>query len=119
MNFRALFLSTASVAAFFPSLSHASAESAALSACARAFAASVAAPGSNAPEFKLKYHSSPARTAIADYYSGHEYTFYLQAYDVKTGATVARATCTSDTRGTLIALTASPLSSPEATLAAR
>jgi hypothetical protein len=79
----------------------------------------VAAPGSRAPEFKLKYRGTQALSAIADYYGGHEYTFYLQAHDTKTGATVARATCTSDTHGTLIALTATPLNSSEATLAAR
>jgi hypothetical protein len=119
MNIRLLFLSAASIAAISPAISHASPENSALGVCARAFAASMATPGSNAPAFKLKYRGSAAGSAIADYYSGHEYTFYLQAHDLKTGATLARATCKADTRGTLIALTETPLNGAEATLAAR
>jgi hypothetical protein len=79
----------------------------------------MASPGSDAPSFKLKYRSSQARSSIVDYYSSHDYTFYLQARDLKTGVTLARATCTADTRGTQIALTATPLDEPQATLAAR
>jgi hypothetical protein len=119
MNFRTLLLSAATIAAFSPAISHASTETAALDACTRAFAASMAAPGSSAPAFKLKYHGGPAGSAVADYYSGHEYTFYLQAHDAKTGATLARATCTADERGDQVALTAAPADGSEATLAAR
>ena len=79
----------------------------------------MASPGAGAPSFKLKYLSSQARSPIDDFYSGREYTFYLQARDPKSGATLARATCTSDTRGTQVALTATPLDGSEATLAAR
>jgi hypothetical protein len=119
MNFRTLLLCAASVAAISPSISRASTENAALGACAKAFAASMASAGSSAPAFKLKYRGSQAGSAIADYYRSRDYTFYLQARDPKTGATLARATCTADTRGTQIALTATPLSGAEATLAAR
>jgi hypothetical protein len=119
MKFRTLFFAAASIATLSPSLSQASTETAALDACARAFAASMAAPGSSAPAFKLKYSSSQASSAIVEYYSSHEYTFYLQARDPKTGATLARATCTADTRGALVALNATPLDGSEATLAAR
>jgi hypothetical protein len=119
MNFRTLILSTAAIAALLPSISNASAESAALGACTRAFAASMAAPGSSAPSFKLKYRGSQAGSAIADYYSGREYTFYLKAHDQKSGATLARATCTADAGGAQIALTATPLEGSDATLAAR
>jgi hypothetical protein len=119
MNFRTLFLGVASIAAFSPAVSHASPENAALGACTRAFAASMATPGSSAPAFKLKYRSSQAGSAIADYYSGHEYTFYLQAHDPKSGATLARATCTADARGNQVALTAAPVDGSEVTLAAR
>jgi hypothetical protein len=119
MNFRTLILSAASIAALSPSVSFASPENAALSACTRAFAASLASPGSSAPAFKLKYRGGAAGSSILDYYSSREYTFYLQAHDLKTGATLARATCTTDTRGTQVALTAAPLNGSEATLAAR
>jgi hypothetical protein len=118
MNFRTFILSAASIAAFLPAVSHASPENAALDACVRAFEASMATPGSSAPAFKLKYRSSQPGSAITEYYSGHEYSFDLQAHDPKTGATVARATCTVDDRGAQLALT-TPLDGQEATLAAR
>jgi hypothetical protein len=119
MKFRALILGATSIAAFLPVVSQASTETAALGACARAFAASMAAPGSSAPAFTLKYRNSQAGSAIAEYYGSREFTFYLQAQDLKTGATVARAKCTADTRGIQIALSATPLDGAEATLAAR
>ena len=119
MNFRTFILSAASIAALLPAVSHASPEDAALDACVRAFAASMATPGSSAPAFKLKYRSSQPGSAIAEYYSAREYIFNLQARDPKTGATLARATCTADTRGTQVALSATPLDGSEATLAAR
>jgi hypothetical protein len=118
MNFRTLIVGAASIAAFLPAISHASPETAALGACTRAFAASMASPGSNAPAFKLKYRGTPAGSAIADYYNGHEYTFYLQARDLK-GATLARATCTATTRDDKVALTTAPADGWEAILAAR
>jgi hypothetical protein len=119
MKFRTLFFAAASFAALLPSLSQASTENAALDACARAFAASMASPGTDAPTFKLKYRSSQAGNSVVDYYSSRDYTFHLQARDIKTGATLARATCTADMRGSQVALTATPLDGSEATLAAR
>ena len=119
MNIRTFLLSVASTAAILPHVSHASAENAALNACARAFAASMAPAGSSAPAFKLKRSSSQAGSAIGDYYSAHEYTFELQAHNPKTGLILARATCTADTSGTHVALTATPLDGREATLAAQ
>jgi hypothetical protein len=119
MNIRTLLLSVASAAAILPTISHASSENAALNACARAFAASMAAAGSNAPTFKLKYLGGQTGSTFDDYYSGHEYTFYLRAQNPKTGLTLARATCTVDPRGTRVALTSTPLDGQEAALAAK
>jgi hypothetical protein len=119
MNFRTLILGVASIAALSPAVSFASPENTALGACTRAFAASMASPGSGAPAFKVKYLSGQAQSAIAEYYSSREFTIYLQARDLKTGATLGRAMCTADMRGTLVALTATPLNGSEATLAAR
>jgi hypothetical protein len=119
MNMHTLLLGVASAAVFSTSISHASPENAALNSCARAFAASMASPGSDTPSFKLKYLGSQPRSTFDDYYSGHEYTFYLQAQNPKTGLTLARATCTADTRGARVALTSTPLDAQEATLAAR
>jgi hypothetical protein len=107
MIIRKLLLTAAVIAAICPAVSHASTETTALNACAQAFATSLAS-GSAAPTFKLKYHSESAGI-LAGYYGGHAFTFDLQARDPKTGLTLARATCSTDTRGAVIALTAAPL----------
>jgi hypothetical protein len=105
MIIRKLLLTAASIAAICPAVSHAFPENTALNACAQAFTTSLAS-GTAAPTFKLKYHHSESAGPMADYYSSHEFTFYLQARDPKTGLTVARASCSADTRGTVLALTA-------------
>jgi hypothetical protein len=109
MIIRTLLLTAASIAAICPAVSHASPENTALNACAQAFATSLAS-GSAAPTFKLKYHKESAGT-FADYYGSRKFTFDLQARDPKTGLTLARATCSVDTSGAVIALTATPLES--------
>jgi hypothetical protein len=119
MNKRTLLAAAASAAVLSTSISHASTQNAALNACARAFAASLASPGSDTPSFKLKYLGSQPGSTFDDYYSGHEYRFDLQAQNPKTGLTLARATCTADTRGTRVALTSTPLDGQETILAAR
>ena len=106
MIIRKLLLTAASIAAICPAISQASPENTALNACAQAFATSLAS-GSGTPTFKLKYHSESAGP-VADYYNSGEFTFYLQAHDPKSGLTLARATCSADTRGAVIALTATP-----------
>jgi hypothetical protein len=106
MIIRKLLLTAASIAAICPAVSHAFPEDTALNACAQAFATSLAS-GSAAPAIKLKYHHSES-AGLADYYSSHEFTFYLQARDPKTGLTLARATCSADTHGTVVGLTATP-----------
>jgi hypothetical protein len=107
MTIRKLLLTAAFIGVISPIVSLASTENAALNACAQAFATSLA-PGSAAPAFTLKYHSGSAGP-LADYYNSQKFTFYLQARDPKTGLTLARATCSADTRGAVIALTATPL----------
>jgi hypothetical protein len=112
MLIRKLLLATVSVAAISPAISYASPENAALKACAKAFASSLGA-GSTAPAFKLVYNSQSVG-ALADYYSAKDFTFFLMARDPKTGSTLARATCSADTSGMVIALTATPLETPPA-----
>jgi hypothetical protein len=104
MIIRKLLLAAASIAAIAPAVSRASDENAALKACAQAFVASLAS-ASGTPTFKLKYHSE-STGPLDDYYRAREYTFYLQAHDPKTGSTLAHATCSADTSGTVVALTA-------------
>ena len=118
MNIRNLFLAAAFGAAISPSISHASPEDAALNACVRAFASSLAAAGSSAPSYKLKYPGNQPAGVLADYYQ-RDYTFYLLAHDSKTGAPLARATCSTDSHGSKVALTATPLDAPVSTLEAQ
>jgi hypothetical protein len=106
MTIRKLLLAAASIAAIAPAVSFASAENTAVKACAQAFATSLAS-ASGAPAFKLKYHSEPT-SALGEYYQGREYTFYLEAHDPKTGSTLARATCSANTNGAVVALTPTP-----------
>jgi len=117
MNIRNLGLAAITAAALVPSISSASPERDSLKACARAFAASIAAPGAAPLPYKIDYRGTSS-SFLAQYYA-YEYTFDLQAHDPKTGAAVARATCTTNYKGDVIALSAVPLEARTATLAAR
>jgi hypothetical protein len=118
MNIRKIPLVVAAVAALSPALSNASPEKAALTACAQAFASSLGKPGVAAPTFKIAYRGSEIPGSMVDFYS-REYSFALQAHDPKTGLTIARASCASDVRGHVVALSPVPLDEVEATLASR
>jgi hypothetical protein len=118
MQSRNILLAAAILAAISPSFANASAQKAGLNACAQAFAASMAAPGAAAPTFKLNYYGTEQAGPLA-YYSDHTYTFYLQAKNLKTGLALATATCSVDTKGTIVALKTLPTESSSATLAAR
>jgi hypothetical protein len=118
MDIRTLTLATAAIAAISPSISRANPENVAMNACARAFASSIAAPGSAVPSYKVDYRGGQAQSALADYY-GREYTFYLRAHSPKTGMTLARATCSTDLSGNILALTTESSDSSSPALAAR
>ena len=117
MQFRSLILATASTLAIIPAISQAVPETDALNACSRAFAASIAAPGAAAPAFKVSYHGTSS-SAIADYYA-RGFTFYLNAFDPKTKSAMARATCTTDSKGVVLALSAEPIDKLTPTLTAQ
>ncbi len=118
MNIRKIPLTVAAIVALSPALSNASPEKTALTACAQAFAASLGKPGVAAPAFKIEYRGNEIPGSMVDFYS-REYTFALQAHDPKTGLTIARASCASDVRGHVVALSPLPLDVVEATLASR
>lgn len=118
MNHRKAVLILAAAAALAPAISGASPESAALKACARALASSLASPGSVAPAFKVDYRSSLSAGSMLEFYA-REYSFELRARDSKTGLPVARALCSTDSRGSVIALSSIPLEAAPAALAAR
>jgi hypothetical protein len=118
MKYRKVALLLAAAAALAPAISNASPERAALDACARAFASSLAAPGSAAPAFKVAYRGGQVAGSMLAFYA-REYTFELRANDPKTGLPVARANCSTDARGAVTALSPLPLEAEPAALAAR
>jgi hypothetical protein len=102
MYLRKITLIAASVAAFSPVLSQASPVQTALTACSRTFAESLASPGTSAPTFKVVLRSDSDLGSVSRFYA-REYTFYLRATDRKTGLALARATCSTDANGSVIA----------------
>ena len=108
----------ASIASLTPLIANASPEKAALNACARAFASSLAAPGAAAPAFKVAYHADAFAGSMLEFYT-REYSFVLNANDLKTGLPVARASCSTDSHGAVVALSSIPLDSVHPAIAAR
>jgi len=108
MRIRNLTLAAAAIAAISPSISNANPQSIALNACASAFASSLATPGSAAPSYKVDYRGGDSQSALTSYYV-REYTFYLQAHSPNSGRTIARATCSANLNGTIVALAAEPV----------
>jgi hypothetical protein len=117
MKYRKVALLLAAAAALAPALSDASPERAALNACARAFASSLATPGSAAPAFKVAYRGGQLTGSMLAFYA-REYTFDLRANDPKTGLALARASCSTDAGGAVVALSSIPLESAHPALAA-
>lgn len=116
MIIRNLVLAAATFAALSPTLTHASPETTSVKACARAFATSIAAPGADAPAYRLAFHGAIGGS-VADYYAT-AYTFTMEAHDPKTGSAVARAVCSTNNQGVVTALSAIPLPDKTATFAA-
>lgn len=117
MNIRKLSLAIVTIAAISPVVAFAAPEDAALNACAKAFAMSIAAPGATAPAYKLNYSQPHSGSPVTDYYS-RNYTFNMKAQNSKTGTAFASATCSADTHGEVLELT-SNATPTAATLASR
>jgi hypothetical protein len=116
MKLRHIALAAASIAALAPAISNASPEKAALNACARAFASSLAAPGAAAPTFKVAYRDNRYVGSMLEFYT-REYSFDLHANDVKTGLPIARASCSTNSHGTVVSLSSVPLDAEHPALA--
>jgi hypothetical protein len=110
MTIRKISLAVATLVALSPAISNASPEKVSVKACASAFAASIAAPGTSAPAYKLAFRGSIGGSfgSLTDLYPS-EYTFTLEAHDPKTGAAIARARCSADSHGTVTSISAVPL----------
>jgi hypothetical protein len=118
MKVRKVALAIVTIAVLAPAISNASPEKAALNACAHAFASSLASPGSGAPAFKVDYRGTLAAGSTLEFYT-REYTFELHANDEKTGLLIARANCSTDAHGAVVAFSAIPTRSVSPSLAAR
>ena len=118
MTYRKLSITVATLAVLVPALSQAGPEKNALKACARAFASSLASPGAAAPAFKVDFRGSQFTESMLEVYT-FAYTFDLRANDSKTGAAIARASCSTDARGAVLTLSPAPLDAEQPTLAAR
>ena len=108
MNPRTFGLAAAAVAVFSPIICNASPESAAVDSCARAFVDNIAPERAATRRYKLDYRSSLSGASIA-YYFPTKSTFDLEAHDPKTGVVLARARCSTDARGAIVALSLLPL----------
>jgi hypothetical protein len=102
MKFRYIALTAAALAALTPAIGNASPEKDGLNACARAFAATLAPPGADVPAYKVTYRDDQHFGSMLEYYA-REYNFDLHVSDKKTGLAVARAKCSTDAHGTLVA----------------
>jgi hypothetical protein len=118
MKVRNIALAIAAIAVIAPAISNASPEKAALDACAHAFASSLASPGSSAPAFKVNYLGSLVTGSTLEFYT-RKYTFELHANDAKTGLLIARANCSTDAHGAVVAFSSIPPQTVSPSLAAR
>ena len=118
MHIRNLTLAAAAFAAISPAICNANPETVALQACARAFASSIAAPGSAAPSYTVDYRSGGSHGVPPGYYD-RAYTFYLRAHSPKSDRTIARATCAADLNGTIVSLKSEPAARSSPALAAQ
>jgi hypothetical protein len=121
MLFRKIVLASATLAALLPAICNASTEKASLQACASAFATSLAASGAPAPTFKLDYLDQDQPPVAWTSYHPMEYSFTMEAHDAKSGAAIARARCSANSRGVVKDMATLPLNKSTAatTLAAR
>ena len=117
MNLRKVALAAVTIAALSPAVSNASPERTSAKACASAFASSIAAPGASTPAYKLAFRGTSG-SALADFYPS-DFTFTLEARDPKTGLAIARAVCSTDSRGAVTTIAAVPLTADTGKLASQ
>jgi hypothetical protein len=108
MNFRKIVLTAATVTALTPAICSASPVKEGINACARAFATTLAAPGADARPFKVSYRGDQHFGSMLEFYT-REYTFDLHVNDQKTGRPIARASCSTDLHGSVVAFAPIPV----------
>ncbi len=116
MFIRHIALAAVTAAALAPAVCIATPQRASAESCARAFASSISAPGAAVRGYKLKYRGEFGGT-LEDFYPT-DFTFTMEARDPKSGAAIARAVCSTDSRGTVTGISAVPLDGKPSTPAA-
>jgi hypothetical protein len=111
---RKILLTAATLGALSPVLTYASPEKASVQACAKAFAGTL--PTASSSGFTLRFRPDHPGSVLSDYYAT-EYTFTLEAHAAKTGAPIARAVCSTNSRGEVTSISTSPLEAKSETLA--
>ncbi len=109
-------LFAAAIAASLPAVSNAAGEKSSAEACASAFASNIGLVGAHAPAYKFAFHDGSSSSVMTYYRT--EFKFTLEAHDPKTGAAIARATCSTDDHGNVTSITSIPLNTKSTTLAA-
>jgi hypothetical protein len=117
LNTRRLALSAIAAAAFYPAVSGAYPGKTSLDACVNAFEKTLPAGEAPSRTYKVVYLDDRWNGSLAQFFP-MRYTFDLQANDPKTGAPMARARCSADSRGTISKLSPLPMTGRDPTLAA-
>jgi hypothetical protein len=107
MNVSVIALAIVSAAALSPVVSEASPRTDSVNACAREFASSMAVAGASAPRYKLDYHGGRLSGSIAGYFPTGD-VFDLEARN-STGMVIARARCSTNSSGAIVAFSPMPL----------
>ena len=118
MNAHTFGLAVAAIAAFSTAICNASPETTAVNTCARAFVDNIAPERAAAPRYKIDYRDSLSGSSIAFYFPTTS-TFDLEAHDPKTGAVFARARCSTDASGAVVALSLLSLGDKKVTFTGR
>jgi hypothetical protein len=94
-------------AALAPAISEAASERASFEACVSAFEKSITTPGGAIPAFKVAYRGDRFAGTVAQFFAT-QYSYDLEA-NSRTAGVVARARCTTDSRGGVSSLVPLPL----------
>lgn len=106
MNIRKFGLVAA--AALAPAISCASPEKLSFDACVSAFEKGLTAPGVASRSYKVVDRADRFAGSVTQFFAT-EYTYDLEAHNPKSGAVLARARCSTNERGTVLAFSMLPL----------
>ncbi len=95
-------------AALAPAMSNASPEKLSFDACVSAFEKSLTAPGVASTAYKVVDRAGRFTGSVTQFFAT-EYTYDLESHNPKSGAVLARARCSTNERGAVLAFSVLPL----------